>query len=39
MGGLIQRHVVVISIWCVLFETSQFDVMFMFPEQRFGEVC
>jgi len=30
---------VVICIWCVLFVTSQFDVIFMFTNQRFGEVC
>jgi len=30
---------VVIYIWCALFVTSQFDVIFMFPNQRFGQVC
>jgi len=30
---------VVICIWCSLFVTSQFDVISMFPNQRFGEVC
>ena len=30
---------VVICIWCALFVTSQFDVIFMFPNQRFGGVC
>jgi len=39
MGGFIQRHMVVICIWCALFVTSQFDVIFMFPNQRFVEVC
>jgi len=39
MGGFIQWHVVVICIWCALFVTSQIDVIFMFPNQRFGEVC
>ena len=40
MGGvLVQGHMVVICIWCALFVTSQFDVMSMFPNQRFGEVC
>jgi len=39
MGGFIQWHLVVIWIWCTLFETSQFDVIFMYPNQRFGEVC
>jgi len=34
----IQWYVVVICIWCPLFVMSQFDVMFMFPNQRFGEV-
>ena len=38
-GGLVQDHMVVICIWCALFVTSQFDVMSMFPNQRFGEVC
>jgi len=37
--GLVQDHMVVICIWCALFVTSQFDVMSMFPNQRFGEVC
>jgi len=26
-------------LWCAVFVTSQFDVIFMFPNQRFGEVC
>jgi len=38
-GGFIQWHMVVIYIWCALFVMSQFDVIFMFPNQRFGEVC
>jgi len=38
-GGFIQWHMVVICIWCALFMMSQFDVIFMFPNQRFGEVC
>jgi len=25
--------------WCALFVTSQFEFIFMFPNQRFGEVC
>jgi len=29
---------VVICIWYPLFVTSQFDVIFMFPNQRFGKV-
>jgi len=29
---------VVICIWCALFVTSQFDVIFMFPKQDFFEV-
>jgi len=37
--GVIQWHVVVICIWYGMFVTSQFDVIFMFPSQRFGEVC
>jgi len=36
---LVQGHMVVICIWCALFVTSQFDVISMFPNQRFGEVC
>ena len=35
----IQWYMVVVCIWCALFVTSQFDVVFMFPNQRFGEVC
>jgi len=37
-GVFIQFHIVVICIWCVLFVTSQFDVIFIFPNQRFDEV-
>jgi len=37
-GVLVQGHMVVICIWCSLFVTSQFDVISMFPNQRFGEV-
>jgi len=38
-GAFIQWHMVVICIWGALFVTSQFDVIFMFPNQGFGEVC
>jgi len=38
-GDFIQWHMVVICIWCALFVTSQYDVIFMFPNQCFGEVC
>jgi len=38
-GGLVQSHKVVICIWCALVVTSEFDVISMFPNQRFGEVC
>jgi len=38
-GGFIQRHKVVICIWCALFVMSQNDVMILSPNQRFGEVC
>ena len=38
-GGLVQGHMVVICFWCALFATSQFDVISMFPNERFGEVC
>jgi len=34
-GAFIQWQMVVICIWCVLFVTSQFDVIFMFS----SEVC
>jgi len=37
-GGLVQGHMVVICFWCALFVMSQFDVISMFPNQRFGEV-
>ena len=37
--GFIQWFVVVICIWCAVFATSQFDVMVMFPNQRFREIC
>jgi len=32
-GGFVQWHIVVIFIWCGLFVTSQFDVVFMFPSK------
>jgi len=35
IGGFIQLHMVVICIWCALFVTSQFDVMFILS----SEVC
>jgi len=38
-GGFIQWHMVVICVCCELFVTSQFDVIFMFPNQPFGKVC
>ena len=34
----IQWNMVVICIWCAVFVKSQFDVIFMFLNQRFGEV-
>jgi len=37
--GFIQWHMVVISISCPLFLTLQDGVIFMFPNQHFGEVC
>jgi len=37
-GCLIQCHMM-ICIWCALFVTSQFEVIVMFPNQYFGEVC
>ena len=38
-GGFCQWNMVVICICCSLFVTSQFDVIFIFPNQHFGEVC
>jgi len=38
MGVFIQWHRVVICICCALFVTSQFDVIVLFPNQRFSEV-
>jgi len=38
-GGFNQWHRVVICIWCALIVTSQSGVIFLFPNQRFGEVC
>jgi len=37
-GGFIQWHMVLVCWWCVVFVMSQLDVIFMFPNQRFGEV-
>ena len=37
-GGFVQGHMV-ICIWCALFVMSQFDVIVMFSNQRFGKVC
>jgi len=37
-GGFIQWHRLVICICCALFVTSQFDVIVLFPNQRFSEV-
>jgi len=37
-GGFIQWHRVVICICCALFVTSQFEVIVLFPNQRFSEV-
>jgi len=36
--GLVKGHMAVICIWFALFVTSQFDVISMFPNQRFGDV-
>jgi len=38
-GVLVKGHMVVICIWFALFVTSQFDVISMFRNQRFSEVC
>ena len=32
-GGFIQWHMLVVCIWCALFVTSQFEVIFMFPNE------
>jgi len=39
MGGFHSVAYWAVCIWCALFVTSQFDVIFMFPNQRFDEVC
>ena len=39
IGGVVKGHMVAICIWCALFVTSLFDLIYMFPNQRFGEVC
>ena len=38
-GVSYQWHMMVICIWCALFVMSQFDIIFMVPNQRFGEAC
>jgi len=38
-GWFTQWHMVVICIWCAQFVTSQFDVIFMVPNQYFREIC
>jgi len=38
-GCFIQWHMVVICLWFVVFVTSQFYVIIMSRNQRFGEVC
>ena len=37
--GFIHWHMVAIYIWCALFLTSQVDVIFMFPNQSYREIC
>ena len=36
-GSVIQWLILVICIWCMLFVTSQFEIILIFPNQRFGE--
>jgi len=36
-GGFIEWLMVTICIWSALFVTSQFHVIFLFPNQRFGK--
>jgi len=38
-GEFIQWRKVVTCVRCTLLVRSQFDVIFMFPKQRFGDVC
>jgi len=38
-GGFVQWHMLAICIWCALFVMSQHDVILVFPNERFGEVC
>jgi len=38
-GSFIKWHMVVICIWCALFVTSQFEIIGIFPNQHFGQVC
>jgi len=35
----IQWHIVIICIWCAVFVTSPFDVIFLFRSQRFRVIC
>jgi len=37
--GFIQWHMMIICMWCALFITSQFDVIFMLPNQPFRQIC
>jgi len=38
-GDFTPWRMVVISVWCALFVTSLCDVVFMFPNQHFREIC
>jgi len=38
-GSFIQWYMVAMPVSCPLFVTSKVDVIFMFPNQRFGEAC
>jgi len=39
MGGFHSVAYGGLCLWCAVFVTSQFDVIFVFPNQSFGEVC
>jgi len=38
-GRFIKWHMMVVCVLCALFVTSQSDVIFLFPNERFGKDC